>query len=163
MNMRSSSLRDDYPARVLLEAETRYMNILARNSIQKLSILVNIRSSGWHSSCQNRGKHYTLRGYNREGWMVVMLEMKAGNAGSGYTMRIGTGVPWHQNMFSELGSMKRYIFAAFSLRVQLTIIAVSKLGKIGIEYVVYQSLFQAWIWMDGIAIIEIPVKDLFVG
>ncbi|KAK0492654.1 hypothetical protein EDD18DRAFT_1108664 [Armillaria luteobubalina] len=102
---RSSSLHDDYPARVLLEAEMRYANVLARKGVQKLLILVNIRSSGWHSSRQNRDMHYTLRGYNREGWMVVTLEMKAGNAGSGYSMHVGTGVRWHQDTFSELGSM----------------------------------------------------------
>ncbi|KAK0471802.1 hypothetical protein IW261DRAFT_1424886 [Armillaria novae-zelandiae] len=81
MYTRSSSLHDDYPARVLLEAETRYASVLAQNRVRKLSILVNIHSSGWHSSRQNHDMHYTLRGYNREGWMVVMLEMKAGNAG----------------------------------------------------------------------------------
>ncbi|KAK0461479.1 hypothetical protein IW261DRAFT_1428575 [Armillaria novae-zelandiae] len=151
--------------RVLLEAETRYANVLMRNGIQKLSILVNIRNSCWHSSHQNCGKHYTLRGYNREGWMVVTLEMKVGNAGSGYTMRIGMGVPWHQNTFSELGSMKRYIFAAFSLWTPSVEILFYKLMydtmlKVAIAR---HTRFQAWIWMDGIAIIEIPVKDSFVG
>ncbi|KAK0461493.1 hypothetical protein IW261DRAFT_1599464 [Armillaria novae-zelandiae] len=87
MYRHSSSLHDNYPARVLLEAETRYASVLTWNGVRKLSILVNIRSSGWHSSRQNHDMHYTLRGYNQEGWMVVMLEMKAGNASDVFAYR----------------------------------------------------------------------------
>ncbi|KAK0494268.1 hypothetical protein EDD18DRAFT_1107297 [Armillaria luteobubalina] len=95
-----SNTQQIYRSRVLLEVEMRYANVLAWKGVQKLLIF-----SGWHSSHQNRDMHYTLRGYNREGWMVVMLEMKAGNAGGGYSMHVGMGVRWHQDTFSELGSM----------------------------------------------------------
>ena len=36
---RSSNLKDEFPARVLLEAEKRYGNHLARENVDKLSIL----------------------------------------------------------------------------------------------------------------------------
>ncbi|KAK0472831.1 hypothetical protein EDD18DRAFT_1118117, partial [Armillaria luteobubalina] len=62
--VRSASINDDFPAKVLLEAE---------------------RSSGWHSSLPNPRNHYTLRGYNRAGWMSVTVEMERGNRGSVYT------------------------------------------------------------------------------
>ncbi|KAK0505431.1 hypothetical protein EDD18DRAFT_1098795 [Armillaria luteobubalina] len=58
--VRSASINDDFPAKVLLEAE---------------------RSSGWHSSLPNPRNHYTLRGYNRAGWMSVTVEMERGNRG----------------------------------------------------------------------------------
>ncbi|KAK0197664.1 hypothetical protein F5146DRAFT_995301 [Armillaria mellea] len=61
---RSPSLVDDFPAKVLLEAE---------------------RSSGWHTSLLNPRHHYTLRGYNGVGWMAVTLEMEAKNRGMVFT------------------------------------------------------------------------------
>ncbi|KAK0207405.1 hypothetical protein IW262DRAFT_1486784 [Armillaria fumosa] len=144
MYRRSSSLHDDYPARVLLEAEMRYANVLAWNGVQKLSSLVNIRSSGWHSSRQNRDNHYTLRGYNRQGWMVVTLEMKAGNVGEVFEYR-------HRAHRCSL--TPRHIF-----RVREHVESVS-LGKLGLGILYIGSYFRLGY---GVAI-EVPVKDLFVG
>ncbi|KAK0482794.1 hypothetical protein IW261DRAFT_1562489 [Armillaria novae-zelandiae] len=167
----SSSLCDNYPGRVLLEAETRYANVLAWNGVQKLSIF-----SGWHSSHQNRGKHYTLQGYNREGWMVVMLEMKAGNAGEVFAYGRHAHRQWLHNACRNGHLLApKHVFRAReheetpsieNLFYKLMYDTVSKLGKIGIEYLVYQSLSTYQISgldMDGIAIIEIPVKDSFIG
>ncbi|KAK0468977.1 hypothetical protein IW261DRAFT_1573286 [Armillaria novae-zelandiae] len=73
---RSSSLVDDFPAKVLLEAQRRYSRVLANEGVDKLFIF-----SGWHTSLQNPRYHYTLRGYNGVGWMAVTLEMEASNQG----------------------------------------------------------------------------------
>ncbi|KAK0490077.1 hypothetical protein EDD18DRAFT_1416590 [Armillaria luteobubalina] len=62
--------------RVLLEAERRYGPVLVQSSVDKLSVFC-----GWHSSLSNRHYHYTLRGYDRVGWMVITLEMEAGKRG----------------------------------------------------------------------------------
>ncbi|KAK0502217.1 hypothetical protein EDD18DRAFT_1346797 [Armillaria luteobubalina] len=78
--VRSASINDDFPAKVLLEAERRYANVFAKEGVDKLSIF-----SGWHSSLPNPRNHYTLRGYNRAGWMSVTVEMERGNRGSVYT------------------------------------------------------------------------------
>ncbi|KAK0488363.1 hypothetical protein EDD18DRAFT_1110333 [Armillaria luteobubalina] len=73
INTRSASLADEYPAKILLEAERRYGNMFAQLGIEKLSMF-----SGWHQSKQRKTCHYTLRGYNGAGWMAVTLEMDAG-------------------------------------------------------------------------------------
>ncbi|KAK0489907.1 hypothetical protein EDD18DRAFT_1358871 [Armillaria luteobubalina] len=72
--IRSASINDDFPAKVLLEAEKRYANVFAKEGVDKLSIL-------WHSSLLNPRYHYTLWGYNRAGWMSVMVEMERGTRG----------------------------------------------------------------------------------
>ncbi|KAK0498670.1 hypothetical protein EDD18DRAFT_1351382 [Armillaria luteobubalina] len=72
--VRSALINDDFPAKVLLEAERRYANVFAKEGVDKLSIL-------WHSSLPNPRNHYTLRGYNRAGWMSVTVEMERGNRG----------------------------------------------------------------------------------
>ncbi|KAK0471786.1 hypothetical protein IW261DRAFT_1424873 [Armillaria novae-zelandiae] len=59
----SSSLADNFPMKVLLEAK---------------------QSCGWHSSLQNPRYHYTLRGYNARGWMAITLEMEARNLGQAF-------------------------------------------------------------------------------
>ncbi|PBK91137.1 hypothetical protein ARMGADRAFT_1107053, partial [Armillaria gallica] len=81
---RSASVNDPFPGSVLLEAERRYGLVLAQNGVEKLSIFTYFRSSGWHRSPSNPQAHYTLRGYNAAGWMVVTLEMEAGNGGKVY-------------------------------------------------------------------------------
>ncbi|KAK0488086.1 hypothetical protein EDD18DRAFT_1110694 [Armillaria luteobubalina] len=73
INTCSASLADEYPAKILLEAERRYGNMFAQLGIEKLSMF-----SGWHRSKQRKMCHYTLCGYNGAGWMVVTLEMDAG-------------------------------------------------------------------------------------
>ncbi|KAK0490428.1 hypothetical protein IW261DRAFT_1412971 [Armillaria novae-zelandiae] len=80
IHLRSSSLMDDFPAKVLLEAEKRYANKLARENVDKLSIF-----SGWHTSLANPRYHYTLRGYNHLGWMAATIKMEAANQGMVYT------------------------------------------------------------------------------
>ncbi|KAK0491864.1 hypothetical protein EDD18DRAFT_1109603 [Armillaria luteobubalina] len=75
----SASITDWYPGKVLLEAERRYTSELAQHGVDKLSLFC-----GWHSSLQNQNYHYTLRGYNRRGWMALTLEMEAGNQGQVY-------------------------------------------------------------------------------
>ncbi|KAK0493517.1 hypothetical protein EDD18DRAFT_1107903 [Armillaria luteobubalina] len=77
---RSASISDPYPGKILLEAEKRFAKILTRHGVEKLSLFC-----GWHSSIQNRNNHYTLRGYNRRGWMSVTLEMELGNRSPVYT------------------------------------------------------------------------------
>ncbi|KAK0477500.1 hypothetical protein EDD18DRAFT_1114649 [Armillaria luteobubalina] len=76
---RSASITDWYPGRVLLEAERRYTNDLVRHGVKKLSLCC-----GWHLSLKNQKYHYTLRGYNRQGWMALTLEMEGGNQGQVY-------------------------------------------------------------------------------
>ncbi|KAK0482302.1 hypothetical protein IW261DRAFT_1417893 [Armillaria novae-zelandiae] len=80
LHPRSSNLTDQFPVKVLLEAERRYGNLLARENVDKLSIF-----SGWHMSLLNPRYHYTLRGYNKSGWMSVTIEMEAANQGLVYT------------------------------------------------------------------------------
>ncbi|KAK0497623.1 hypothetical protein EDD18DRAFT_1351391 [Armillaria luteobubalina] len=65
INTRSVSLGDEYPAKILLEAERRYGSTFAQLGIEKLSML--------------KTYHYTLCGYNGAGWMTITLEMEAGN------------------------------------------------------------------------------------
>ncbi|KAK0486654.1 hypothetical protein EDD18DRAFT_1360663 [Armillaria luteobubalina] len=79
IHKRSSSLADHFPGRVLLEAERRYGPVLVQSSVDKLSVFC-----GWHSSLSNRHYHYTLRGYDRVGWMAIALEMEAGKRGRVY-------------------------------------------------------------------------------
>ncbi|KAK0468970.1 hypothetical protein IW261DRAFT_1573278 [Armillaria novae-zelandiae] len=75
----SSSLADNFPVKVLLEAKQRYASHLGQRGVDKLSIFC-----GWHSSLQNPRYHYTLRGYNARGWMAITLEMEAGNLGQAF-------------------------------------------------------------------------------
>ncbi|KAK0488098.1 hypothetical protein EDD18DRAFT_1110704 [Armillaria luteobubalina] len=77
---RSASINDEYLAKVLLEAKRRYSNILITQQVDKLSIFC-----GWHLSLNNLHYHYTLRGYNPQGWMAVTLEMEGGNQGLVFT------------------------------------------------------------------------------
>ncbi|KAK0216359.1 hypothetical protein IW262DRAFT_1464895 [Armillaria fumosa] len=145
MYRRSSSLHDDYPVRVLLEVEMRYVNVLTQNGVQKLSIF-----SGWHSSRQNRDNHYTLRGYNRQGWMVVTLEMKARNAGKVFEYGCRAHRWWLFNARRNRCSLApRHVFRVREhvetpsvefLFYKLMYDTVSKLGKIGIGYLVYRQL-----------------------
>ncbi|KAK0197711.1 hypothetical protein F5146DRAFT_995343 [Armillaria mellea] len=76
---RSACISNPFPGSVLLEAERRYGYVLVQNGVDRLSIF-----SGWHRSPSNRQDHYTLRGYNAAGWMVVTLEMEAGSGGKVY-------------------------------------------------------------------------------
>ncbi|KAK0466563.1 hypothetical protein IW261DRAFT_1574470 [Armillaria novae-zelandiae] len=78
--LRSSSLMDDFPAKILFEAERRYGKKLLGENIDKMSIF-----SGWHSSSANPRYHYTLRAYNPAGWMAVTIEMETANQGKVYT------------------------------------------------------------------------------
>ncbi|KAK0470824.1 hypothetical protein IW261DRAFT_1425661 [Armillaria novae-zelandiae] len=77
---RSSSLMDDFPAKILFEAERRYSKKLLHKNVNKMSVF-----SGWHSSLANPHYHYTLRAYNPAGWMAVTIEMEAANQGKVYT------------------------------------------------------------------------------
>ncbi|KAK0482467.1 hypothetical protein IW261DRAFT_1562152 [Armillaria novae-zelandiae] len=77
---RSSSLSDEFPGKILQEAERRYGCKLLRENVDKMSLF-----SGWHSSSANHRHHYTLRAYNPAGWMAITIEMEAGNQGKLYT------------------------------------------------------------------------------
>ncbi|KAK0471494.1 hypothetical protein IW261DRAFT_1597278 [Armillaria novae-zelandiae] len=77
---RSSNLMDDFPGKILLEAQRRYGKRLARENVDKLSLF-----SGWHLSSANRRYHYTLRAYNPAGWMAVTIEMEAAYQGKVFT------------------------------------------------------------------------------
>ncbi|KAK0492878.1 hypothetical protein EDD18DRAFT_1108488 [Armillaria luteobubalina] len=72
--MRSASLGDEYPAKILLEAERRYGSTFVQLGIEKLSMF-----SGWHQLKHRKTYHYTLHGYNGAGWMTITLEMEASN------------------------------------------------------------------------------------
>ncbi|KAK0477942.1 hypothetical protein IW261DRAFT_1420784 [Armillaria novae-zelandiae] len=89
---RSSNLTDQFLAKVLLEAERRYGNLLARENVNKLSIF-----SGWHTSLLNPRYHYTLQGYNKSGWMSVTIEMEAVNQGLVYTYQHPDWNQWMVN------------------------------------------------------------------
>ncbi|KAK0464017.1 hypothetical protein IW261DRAFT_1598806 [Armillaria novae-zelandiae] len=161
MYTRLSSLHDNYPARVLLKVETRYASVLARNRVRKLLIF-----SGWHSSHQNHDMHYTLRGYNWEGWMVVMLEMKAGNVGNVFAYGHHAHRQWLYNAHRYGYPLApKHIFRAREhgeVHFCCLLPSVSKLGEIGIEYLVYQllSTYQiSGLDMDGIAIMSFQFID----
>ncbi|KAK0462174.1 hypothetical protein IW261DRAFT_1428193 [Armillaria novae-zelandiae] len=73
---RSPNLVDKFPAKVLLEAERRYAKDLARESVDKLSIL--------------------------SGWMAVTLEMEAANQGMVYTYHASDWNYW----MARLGGLR---------------------------------------------------------
>ncbi|KAK0490435.1 hypothetical protein IW261DRAFT_1412978 [Armillaria novae-zelandiae] len=98
---RSSNLADQFPAKVLLEAERRYGKFLAWENVDKLSIF----SSGWHTSLLNPRYHYTLRGYTKLGWMSATIEMEAANQGVVYTYQLGD---WNQWMGSRFQSCQSF-------------------------------------------------------
>ncbi|KAK0474057.1 hypothetical protein IW261DRAFT_1423177 [Armillaria novae-zelandiae] len=79
ISLRSSSLSDEFPGKILQEAERRYGHKLLRENVDKMSLF-----SGWHSSLANRRHHYTLRAYNLAGSMAVTIKMEAGNQGKLY-------------------------------------------------------------------------------
>ncbi|KAK0506784.1 hypothetical protein EDD18DRAFT_1343220 [Armillaria luteobubalina] len=81
----SPNLVDEFLAKVLLEAERRYAKDLAHTESH---------SSGWQTLLLNPQYHYTLRGYNRLGWMAVMLEMEVANQGMVYTYHAGDWNCW---------------------------------------------------------------------
>ncbi|KAK0477068.1 hypothetical protein IW261DRAFT_1421273 [Armillaria novae-zelandiae] len=68
---------DNFPAKILFEAERRYGKKLLHENVNKMSVL-------WHSSSANPCYHYTLRAYNPVGWMAVTIEMEATNQGKVY-------------------------------------------------------------------------------
>ncbi|KAK0497096.1 hypothetical protein EDD18DRAFT_1104553 [Armillaria luteobubalina] len=80
LNLLSASLADPCPGAILLEAERRYARVLGKTGVVSLSMFV-----GWHGSPKHRRYHYTLRGFNMVGWMVLTLEMQARNRGKVYT------------------------------------------------------------------------------
>ncbi|KAK0502061.1 hypothetical protein EDD18DRAFT_1100557 [Armillaria luteobubalina] len=86
---RSASLADPYPGTILLEAERRYSHVLGKTGVASLSMF-----AGWHRSPQNRQYHYTLRGYNTAGWMVLTLEMQARNRGKVFTYGRSSWKAW---------------------------------------------------------------------
>ncbi|KAK0471702.1 hypothetical protein IW261DRAFT_1571766 [Armillaria novae-zelandiae] len=102
IHLRSPNLVDKFLAKVLLEAERRYAKDLACESVDKLSIF-----SGWHTSLLNPRYHYTLRGYNRSGWMAVTLEMEAANQGMVYTYHAGD---WNNWMVRSGGLKPKHFF-----------------------------------------------------
>ncbi|KAK0489872.1 hypothetical protein EDD18DRAFT_1109745 [Armillaria luteobubalina] len=63
--LETPSLGNEYPVKILLEAERRYGSMFVQLGIEKLSML--------------KMYHYTLCGYNGAGWMTITLEMEAGN------------------------------------------------------------------------------------
>ncbi|KAK0462737.1 hypothetical protein IW261DRAFT_1428053 [Armillaria novae-zelandiae] len=89
VNSRSASLADPYPGAILLEAERRYACILGKTGVVSLSMF-----TGWHRSLQNQRYHYTLRGYNTVGWMVLTLEMQARNRGKAFTYGSSSWKAW---------------------------------------------------------------------
>ncbi|KAK0474509.1 hypothetical protein IW261DRAFT_1422817 [Armillaria novae-zelandiae] len=74
---------------ILLEAERWYARVLGKTGVVSLSMF-----TGWHRSLQNRWYHYTLRGYNTAGWMVVTLEMQARNWGKAFTYGSSSWKAW---------------------------------------------------------------------
>ncbi|KAK0476301.1 hypothetical protein IW261DRAFT_1421615 [Armillaria novae-zelandiae] len=99
---RSQSRLNQFLAKVLLEAERRYGNLLVRENVDKLSIF-----SGWHTSLLNPRYHYTLRGYNKSGWMSVTIEMEAVNQGLVYTYQ---RQDWNQWMVNSGGLRAKHFF-----------------------------------------------------
>ncbi|KAK0478095.1 hypothetical protein EDD18DRAFT_1114216 [Armillaria luteobubalina] len=89
LNSLSASLADPYPGKILLEAERRYSHVLGKTGVVSLSMF-----AGWHRSPQNRRYHYTLRGYNTAGWMVLTLEMQARNRGKVFTYGSSSWKAW---------------------------------------------------------------------
>ncbi|KAK0474821.1 hypothetical protein IW261DRAFT_1422670 [Armillaria novae-zelandiae] len=102
---RSSSLMDEFPAKVLLKAERRYGNKLARENVDKMSVF-----SGWHSSSANPRYHYTLRAYNLAGWMAVTIEMEAANQGRVYTYYPGDWSQWMMHTRNVYFILKERLF-----------------------------------------------------
>ncbi|KAK0484681.1 hypothetical protein IW261DRAFT_1416609 [Armillaria novae-zelandiae] len=62
---------------------------------------------GWHTSLANPRYHYTLRGYNHLGWMVVTIEMEAANQGMVYTYH---PLDWNRWMVRSSGLGAKYFF-----------------------------------------------------
>ncbi|KAK0502080.1 hypothetical protein EDD18DRAFT_1346652 [Armillaria luteobubalina] len=89
VNSHSASLANPYPGTILLEAERRYSRVLGKTGVVSLSMF-----AGWHRSPQNRQYHYTLRGYNTVGWMVLTLEMQAHNRGKVFTYGSSSWKAW---------------------------------------------------------------------
>ncbi|KAK0468514.1 hypothetical protein IW261DRAFT_1426341 [Armillaria novae-zelandiae] len=98
----SPYLVDEFLAKVLLEVGRRYAGALAHEGVDKLSIF-----SGWHTSLQNPWYHYTLRGYNRLGWMAVTLEMEAANQGMVFTYNPRD---WNRWMLHSGGLRAKHFF-----------------------------------------------------
>ncbi|KAK0505156.1 hypothetical protein EDD18DRAFT_1098551 [Armillaria luteobubalina] len=53
-----------------------------------------LECAGWHCSPQNWRYHYTLRGYDTAGWMVLTLEMQAHNRGKVFTYGSSSWKAW---------------------------------------------------------------------
>ncbi|KAK0470715.1 hypothetical protein IW261DRAFT_1572709 [Armillaria novae-zelandiae] len=77
---RSNLLAGEFPGSVLRAARQRYARELRREFVVCLSLF-----TGWHSSDHYHDNHYTLRGYNHTGWLVITIEMEGGNSGAVYT------------------------------------------------------------------------------
>ncbi|KAK0486443.1 hypothetical protein IW261DRAFT_1416223 [Armillaria novae-zelandiae] len=148
---RSSSLQDIFPARVLLEAEMRYANVLAQNGVEKLSIFC-----GWHRSPQYRDEHYTLRGYDRAGWMVVTLEMKVGNAGRWFEYGPREQRRWLRNARNGRPLASKHFF-----RDRDHMEAWGIWDRVSCPLAALDILTLRSQWMS--VAIEVPVEDLFVG
>ncbi|KAK0479489.1 hypothetical protein IW261DRAFT_1419597 [Armillaria novae-zelandiae] len=106
----SSSLMDNFPAKILFEAERRYSKKLLRKNIDKMSIF-----SRWHSSLANPRYHYTLRAYNPVGWIAVTIEVEATNQGkdwSRWIVRLGGVCAKH---FFQLGDHIEVLLQCFGL------------------------------------------------
>ncbi|KAK0492849.1 hypothetical protein EDD18DRAFT_1108461 [Armillaria luteobubalina] len=146
-------LPDVFPARVLLEAETRYVNILARNRVEKLSICC-----GWHRSLKYPDEHYTIRGYDHAGWMVVMLEMKAGNVGRWFEYGPRVWRRWLHNARNGRPLMSRHFFRH---REHVESLGLENLGS-SILSISSSRHTNPSSTMDGVEI-EVLVEDLFVG
>ncbi|KAK0488097.1 hypothetical protein EDD18DRAFT_1110703 [Armillaria luteobubalina] len=108
---RSASIKDEFPAKVLLEANKRYLTVLTMQGVDKLSIFcTDGRSCGWHSSLKNPHYHYTLHGYNRQNWMAVTLEMEVGNQGTIYTYQARHWNQWLARAGGQAQLKAKYFF-----------------------------------------------------
>ncbi|KAK0493997.1 hypothetical protein EDD18DRAFT_1107505 [Armillaria luteobubalina] len=91
---RSNSLADPFLGRILLQARRKYTYF---------------SSTGWHHSLHNHQYHYTLRGYNTSGWMMVTLEMGTSGRTKVFTYGHKHWMIWSSN--SRGGSLHpKYFF-----------------------------------------------------
>ncbi|KAK0497935.1 hypothetical protein EDD18DRAFT_1104436 [Armillaria luteobubalina] len=113
----------------------------------------------WHETESKNSlfyEHYTIRGYDHVGWMVVTLEMKAGNAGRWFEYGPHQRRRWLRNARNGCPLASKHFFRhrehveAWGIwdRVSCLLAALD-----------IPTLRSQWI---SIAI-EVPVEDLFVG
>ncbi|KAK0492433.1 hypothetical protein EDD18DRAFT_1108826 [Armillaria luteobubalina] len=101
-------------------------------------------------------EHYTIRGYDHAGWMVVMLEMKAGNAGRWFEYGPCQRRRWLRNARNGRPLASKHFFRhrehveAWGIWDRVSCLSAA---------LDIPTLRSQWI---SIAI-EVPVEDLFVG